>query len=71
MCSETCSNANALYFGLYKGKKCLCGYDQGLLGSHKSAGTCDKQCCGDTSFSCGGYYAYDLYELSGYTHRGM
>lgn len=68
MCSERCSSARALYFALYKGKKCVCGSDETFLMTDKSAGTCDKPCKGDMSLSCGGYYAYDLYELAGYTH---
>lgn len=61
---------NALYFGLYKGMKCVCGYDADFLAAEKSAGICDKPCMGDTSIYCGGFYAYDLYELSGHTHSG-
>lgn len=66
-----CSSANSLYFGLYKGKECVCGRDESFLAAEKPAGICDKPCEGDSSISCGGYYAYDLYELSGYTHSSQ
>lgn len=68
MCSESCSSTSALYFALYKGKKCVCGYDDTFLSVGKTDGTCDTSCKGDMSISCGGYSAYDLYQLAGYTH---
>lgn len=67
-CSEACFEAKALYFALYKGVKCVCGYSESFLAMDKPAGDCDKPCGGDDSLSCGGKDAYSLYEVSGYAH---
>lgn len=60
-----------MYFAVYKGKKCVCGYGANFLAADKPDGTCEKKCYGDMSIKCGGYDAYDLYELSGYIHSGQ
>lgn len=53
-----------MYMAITEGNVCKCGVDEDFVDADKEAGTCDVECPGDTSTTCGDYNgSYELFTL--------
>eukprot|EP00752_Nemacystus_decipiens_P001632 g1587.t1 len=64
-CAEYCTELGFRYMGLQYGKECDCGSD-GDEDMHKQYGLaeCNSYCTGDPDEYCGGFWAFDYYDLA-------
>ncbi|CAM9965889.1 unnamed protein product [Ascophyllum nodosum] len=63
LCHEYCNVRGAFYMATQYGNECFCSEEGDLDYDRHSTGVCDQPCAGDDSERCGGFYAFDLYEL--------
>ncbi|CAN0154082.1 unnamed protein product, partial [Ectocarpus sp. 6 AP-2014] len=65
VCAAYChrESASYAYYAIQYGGECWC-QDTDIDLRHGEA-TCDYACSGDASISCGGFYAFTLYDLEG------
>lgn len=59
--------ATPLYRADPPSNRCFCGHDKHDYDKHGS-GICDMQCSGDTSLTCGGRGAMNVFRVSGCRH---
>eukprot|EP00752_Nemacystus_decipiens_P018611 g16686.t1 len=62
VCAAHCINENSrnMYYATQYGVECWCAVD---VNPRHGEGTCDYPCAGDPVVSCGGFNAFDLFEL--------
>jgi len=64
-CRLHCSSiGNSLYYAMQHKNECFCGSSDVFSDYDKhGVGKCDLPCEGDSSVTCGGFYAFDLYRF--------
>ncbi|CAM9643375.1 unnamed protein product, partial [Sphacelaria rigidula] len=62
LCHQYCDARSSAYMGLQYGHECWCSR-RGTLDVVGDDGQCNITCAGDPDTTCGGYYAFDLYQL--------
>eukprot|EP00903_Cladosiphon_okamuranus_P013013 g12142.t1 len=62
VCAAYCTNEDShnMYYATQYSRECWCAVDVDLS---RGEGTCDYPCTGDSKVSCGGFDAFDLFEL--------
>ncbi|CAM9735968.1 unnamed protein product, partial [Sphacelaria rigidula] len=60
VCATHCSSYP--YFGTQYGTECWCGGAGTDFDKHGTSSSCTTACSGDGSVTCGGYYAFQLYD---------
>lgn len=69
LCRDICADQNMKYFGLQAGSRCLCGgefapYDKSGIATGRTK-TCDQECSGNSSQTCGGNSLTSVYQIHG------
>lgn len=62
-CPQYCANycKNWPYYGLQYGKECWCGDHHSDIDKYGTSTACTYECSGDSSQTCGGYNAMNIY----------